>query len=477
MAQIEKQSEYLNFEKAKTILDRAVNYSGLQSDSLNIGISASGMMHESGHFATPDERVDMPESYTLRLFNGINNFFIDGEVNYRGQTLIRQLYVKQDSIFYRDHFSRNVNRASLTQRISLYDEILTLHPVLILNIARLSLPSLRYLGKSGLADLVSFSANQTTFTLHILPTGQVTQVSYLATHDYYGDNTHRYDYLDYKSIAGYKLPTRFTEYEFGAVRKEQTFTYDLNSVAVLPANQVCPGCLLIPKKNEAEGVTVKSLGSGLYAVDLNDYNNRSLFLIGDRGITVFEAPKSYKASLNVIEAVKKTAGGKPITHLFVSHHHPDHAGGLRAFVEEEATIITTKGNTDFFSRFVNYSHRLEGRKEGKVLKPSFQIIDSLQTFDAGMSEPFTVYFVGDTQHTKEYLLAYFPNQKILFQGDLCFFKLDGESAASVREQAVGKLVSQYKLDVEKIYGSWPLRGYKEFGTKADLDRKLELATK
>ncbi len=475
--QITRQPEYINYVKAKAILDRAFQYSGLGSDSLNIGIAASGIIHESGHYATPEERTDMAETYTLRMFNGIANFFINGEITHRSRKLNRQVYIKRDSIFHKDHWGRSVDSASLTRHLPIVDELLTLHPALILGIVHQSLTTLRYLGKDGSADLLSFSANHTTFTLRVLSNGQISQATYLATDDYYGDNIHRYEYLDYKQVAGYKLPFRFKEYEFGALRKEETFTYDLNPITTLPANQVCSGCALLPKKTANEDVTVKNIGGGLYAVELNAYNNRSLFLVGAKGVTVFEAPISYKAGQLILEAIKQKAGGKPVTQLVVTHHHPDHAGGLRAFVEQGATIITTKGNAAFFSNFVNYPHQLEDRTAQKIIKPSFIIVDSLQTFNAGNGELFAVYFIGDTQHTKEHLLTYFPQQKVLFHGDLCFFKANGESAASVREQAVGKLINRYKLDVEKIYGSWPLRGYKEFGTKADMDRKLELATK
>lgn len=292
--QITRQPEYINYVKAKAVFDRAVQYSGLGMDSLNIGISASGTIHESGHFSTPEERLNIPELYTLCLFAGLSNFFINGEITYKGRTLIRQVVVKQDSIFYRDHFDNEVSRELLKQHVAVYDEILTLHPALILGIVHQSLTTLRYLGKDGSADLLSFSANHTTFTLRVLSNGQISQAAYLATDDYYGDNVHRYEYLDYKQVAGYKLPFRFKEYEFGALRKEETFTYDLNPITTLPANQVCSGCSLLPKKTANEDVTVKNIGGDLYAVEFNAYNNRSLFLVGVKGVTVFEAPSVIK---------------------------------------------------------------------------------------------------------------------------------------------------------------------------------------
>lgn len=476
-AQISRQPEYINFLKAKDILNRAIKRSGLELDTLNIGITATGIIHESGHYATPEGRIDVPETLTLRMFSGIDNYFVDGQITYRNRNLTRQVYVKQDSIFYKDYFGRSAERGSLAQPLPLGNELLTLHPIMMLAVASRSLPSLRYLGKDGLLDLISFSTNNTTFTLQVTQSGEVSQSSYLATSNYYGDNSHRYEFLDYKTVGRYRVPTQFKEYEFGALRKEETFSYDFKPVRKLPVNQVCTDCLLVPEKDVKLETTIKSIGDGLYAVELNEYNNRSLFLVGNRSVTVFEAPVSYKAGQAVINAVKQTAAGKPITQVVVTHHHPDHAGGLRAFVEQGSTIITTKGNTSFFSRLVNYPHQLSDQSRTKILKPSYITVDSLRTFGADTNEPFTLYFTGDTQHTDEYLLVYFLKQKVLFHGDLSYFIEGKEFAASARDQAIARLINRYKLDVEKIYGSWPVKGYKEFGTKADLNRKLELTTK
>lgn len=476
-AQVNKEPEYVNFIKAKKIFDRAVQYSGSGSDTLSIEIAGSGVIHESGHYSLPEERTDMPEKYTLQMFRGVDNFYINGETNYRGRPLTRQVYVKGDSVFYKDYFSRNPAQSSLSERVPILDEILTLHPVIVLKTIERSLPSLRYLGKSGQSDLISFNANQITFTVRILPDGQISQISYLAVNNYYGDNIHRYEYSNYKSIDGYKLPTQFKEYEFGALRKDETFSYNLKPSNVLPVNQVCSDCSLLPKKNKNDDVVVKNIGGSLYAVELNAYNNRSLFLVGNKGVTVFEAPLSYEASQAVIDAVERKTGGKPITQLVVTHHHPDHAGGLRAFVEKGAKIITTKGNIDFFNRLVNFPHLLSGQENNTILKPSYMTVDSVQTFGVNTSEPFTIYFTGDTQHTKEYLLAYFPKEKVLFHGDLSFFKAGSESAATVRDLAIDKVITSNKLDVEKIYGSWPLKGYKDFGTKEEFEQKLKMVAK
>ena len=45
---------------------------------------------------------------------------------------------------------------------------------------------------------------------------------------------------------------------------------------------------------------------------------------------------------NVIKRIKETIPGKPIRYVAVTHHHGDHIGGLRSFIAEGATVITTQ---------------------------------------------------------------------------------------------------------------------------------------
>lgn len=364
-AQLAKQPEYGSFQKANLILDKAIRYTGIESDTANMAINAKGTIHESGHFPAPGERIDMPETYTLRLFKGASNYFFKGELTYRDRPYTQQVYSKNDSLFFRSYFARAVTQKSTESPVSFLNEILTLHPVLLLpTIRQRGLTSLRYVGKHEGSELISSVVNGTLFTLSIATNGQLQAVSYLSVHSYYGDNVHKYVYDGYQAIGKFNLPTTFKEYEFGVVRKEETYSYDFKPVTELPVNQVCIGCSLLPK-SVAVGTTTQELGNGLYVVNLDLYNNRVLLLVGDKNVTVFEAPVSYEACRQVIQAAQQIAPHKPINQAFVTHHHPDHAGGLRAFAELGAEIITTKGNTSFLGKLVNFPHELSGEKAFK----------------------------------------------------------------------------------------------------------------
>jgi glyoxylase-like metal-dependent hydrolase (beta-lactamase superfamily II) len=473
---------YTNLKKSNEILTKSIQYLGVESDSLNMAITGSGFAHETGHFAKPDLRVDMKETDRIRLYKGSDVFYVENDLNYRGKAYQRQLFytTKTDSLFAKDYFSRGeVFRGPLPARHTPFLEAATAHPAVLLKMAQKHLTSLRYLGKDGESDVLTVALGGVSMALFIRSSGELVKASYLDHDNVYGDNVHQFEYKDYQKTASFRFPTRFEEYEFGGLRKELTYSYNWQPSYNLPTNQVCTNCQIPASKDRLQQYEFKPAGKNLYAININDHDNRVLVLNTGKSIVVFEAPISYQVGKDLLRVIRKEFPGKPVSHLFVTHHHPDHAGAIRAFAEEGATIITSPGNKAFFTKVIAYPHLLAASSEmtAKPVKtPVFELVDNQRNFTIG-DQSFSVFFTDKTQHTDEYLIAYFPDSKTVFQGDLCFFETEGESPASAREKVVYQLIKDRNLSVDKIYSSWPLHGYKEFGTFEALTRKVELAEK
>ncbi len=67
-------------------------------------------------------------------------------------------------------------------------------------------------------------------------------------------------------------------------------------------------------------------------------------------LIVFDAPVSDWHSNWVLAAAKAKFPGKSVRYLVLTHHHMDHAGGLRAYAAQGATIVVGKGNREHFRR-------------------------------------------------------------------------------------------------------------------------------
>ena len=60
-------------------------------------------------------------------------------------------------------------------------------------------------------------------------------------------------------------------------------------------------------------------------------------------VVVFDAPVSDRQSNLVLSAARAKYLRKPVKYIVLTHHHMDHAGGLRAYVAEGATLVVGKG--------------------------------------------------------------------------------------------------------------------------------------
>lgn len=67
-------------------------------------------------------------------------------------------------------------------------------------------------------------------------------------------------------------------------------------------------------------------------------------------LIVFDAPVNDWQSNWTIRTAQARYGGKPVRYLVLTHHHMDHAGGLRAYMAQGATLVVGRGATAHYRR-------------------------------------------------------------------------------------------------------------------------------
>jgi glyoxylase-like metal-dependent hydrolase (beta-lactamase superfamily II) len=152
------------------------------------------------------------------------------------------------------------------------------------------------------------------------------------------------------------------------------------------------------------------LGGGGYNVTVVEFRDYAVMVEGPNSTAYGEA----------VIAEAKRLTNKAIRFVVNTHHHFDHAGGLRAFGAEDIVVITHNSNFPFYEGVVfDLSPRLINpdklsmapRQVHYVLVNNmYRITDGMRTMD--------VHWIEDLEHAADMLIAWLPNEKILIQADM-----------------------------------------------------------
>jgi flavorubredoxin len=138
----------------------------------------------------------------------------------------------------------------------------------------------------------------------------------------------------------------------------------------------------------------------------------------DDHLVLFEAPLNEARTKAVIDTAKSLRPEKPLTHVVISHHHFDHSGGLRMAVAEGLTVITYRGNVDFFKDLVARKHSIVQDALARNPKPlKIEAVDDELTLKDKSME-VRLYHVKNNPREGTNLFAYVPRDRMLVQADL-----------------------------------------------------------
>jgi glyoxylase-like metal-dependent hydrolase (beta-lactamase superfamily II) len=175
-----------------------------------------------------------------------------------------------------------------------------------------------------------------------------------------------------------------------------------------PANvrEATPQPLRVGVEKLADGVWYFSTPNARnWAVEFNDH------------IVVVEGIGSEARSLAVIAEIKKAIPNKPIRYVINTHAHYDHAGGLRTYVAQGATIITHELNKPFFERAWARPRTIAPDSLSKAPKAAtFETVSDKKVLSDG-TKTIELYYMKGTSHNVANLLVYMPAEKLLFWGD------------------------------------------------------------
>jgi glyoxylase-like metal-dependent hydrolase (beta-lactamase superfamily II) len=142
-----------------------------------------------------------------------------------------------------------------------------------------------------------------------------------------------------------------------------------------------------------------------------------------------------------IKELRKEIADKPIRYGVLTHHHSDHVPGSAAYAKEGAKIITFKENEEVVRRAMG-----DENAELQFVEDRLSLSDGERTIE--------FYDVGPTPHAEQVLIAWLPEEKIIFEAD--HFPQPGNGSippAVPATEAFARALEKLGLDFEIIIGA------------------------
>ena len=261
-------------------------------------------------------------------------------------------------------------------------------------------------------------------------------------------------YSGYKDSGGVQFPSTIVQKQGG----QTVLDLMVSNVKANPGLSVSVPDSVKSATPPAVKVTSQKMADGIWFIAGGSHN--SLVVDFPSYIAVVEAPLSEARSLAVIAEAKRLVPDKPIKYLINTHAHFDHAGGVRTYVAEGATIITQATNVPYYERTwvaprtLGPDNMSKGGKE-----PNFIPVKEKYVLSEG-SRKIEIYHEDGSMHNAAILLVYFPQEKILTEADAFTPDLPDVPAPSGQRPPVFlanllKQVDALKLDVNTVA---PLHG-------------------
>jgi hypothetical protein len=311
--------------------------------------------------------------------------------------------------------------------------------------------------------------------------GRLMSYARLQAHPRLGDVRHSVEY-SYHAADRAPDPMKMTLYM-------RDSNWRLEQRAVSSASEAVAESLLQPpadleptpysEEDEALGAVppLKEIATGIWSADLADIDSRTLIVEFADYLAVIEVAVGSANGERIVDAIHRQWPGKPIRYVLFSHYHPSYTGGLRALIAEDATVITTPGNEAFVRRlaalpFTVLPDRLvrQPRPPKIVTFPDrYELADSTNRLVA-------INYGERSQHTDEFVLFWFPRQKVLFETEHGWVRTNGKPRAGRRAKGLLAWLDEQGLDVERFVQSFPMRDNEATLTRKELDALVAART-
>jgi glyoxylase-like metal-dependent hydrolase (beta-lactamase superfamily II) len=255
-------------------------------------------------------------------------------------------------------------------------------------------------------------------------------VRWISSSSALGDVTNTAWFTGYLPFDGVRLPIGLTatiDWRDTVVSEFHVDAYRLN-VDELPAFPAGPGGGGAGGAGPggggggAPGASATPIADGVWDVRVGE--NGGAVIEFDDHLTMFEAYGNEAATFARIDLANTLVPGKEVTEVIVTHHHFDHAGGLRAAVARGLTVIAQRGNEAIFREMVARPAPVYPDALARSPRPlEFMPVDEHLVLEDATARVDVYHAIGHL-HMAEAVFAYVPEHRIFLEGDFSTYNWD-----------------------------------------------------
>ena len=451
---------YESYGKAREVLDRSVSaYGGIEKlraiENVTFRVEGETVHRNQSRKTFMSDRTPFKASYIIdpkntRYRQSQDGWYPGGFHWVNGFAINRNEGVTWDALRGSMNPIPNVAPANFRGRLRMFPHFV------VLNAADRA-SRLRYIGSTAYDtrahDVISY-ANEDGLEISLYidqKSHLLSKYEVLTSDSFSGDAVVETVFPSYKQENGRIVPTGRIDRRGGDVMNEVKYLDVVFNAPLTDDNFKLPeGIKAATPAPTAQPVTKYT--DNIYTVNASGYN---VLVVGFKDHAfVMEAPNGDATSRQAIAEIKKLFPGKPIKYVAVTHHHDDHAGGIRTYVAEGSTILGLPGEKTFFEKVMQSSFTID--RDALSLKPQAMKWESIEGGRRVLTDGTTtveLLDIGSGPHAEAMLVAYLPNEKLVFQGDLLNRPANNDPA-TINDTTVhfSNWLDAKKLDVERVIG-------------------------